>query len=176
MGQMNYGVAGGVAVAGQASGVTLALAGDYAAMTISQAAPPAGPDSTARVTVSATGPGALVTVQKLFPGADPTNPANWTTLGGVLRLDTNLYVTGSFTVPGGASVDLNLGGIAGLGAVRVYLNIPPTAGSVLAAGSSTPGTVTGNEAAMVAQLAALVAINQQQALALSELTGTDYTS
>lgn len=179
MGLCTFGVSGGVVVTNQLGGVTLTQAGDYAAIQISNASPPAGPDTSG---IFALSPGlvagaytnATVTVQFV---ADPVNFAanNWQLLNNVIRNDANTYVNGSLLLVNSSALQLNPGQIGGLYAIRVYLN-SITSGSVLVTGNTNPGGLVGVDQAILAQLVASNAINKGLLLAQYDATGTDYLS
>jgi hypothetical protein len=168
MAQFLSGVSAGAAVTSQTSGVSLTLAGDYAILYVSNSSPPAGPDATALITLSGDATGASVNFEKMYAAG-----TSWTTLASVNDATSGLPVSSPYTVPT-VDTDLNAVNIAGLYAIRVYLNADVSDGTLLVQGQSTPGDVAGSEAAQLAQMIENNTLLKAQVLALSDQANTDY--
>lgn len=161
------------AVAPLLGGVPLSLVGDYATIFVSNAAKPGGPDVSGIFALSGTAVGAGVRVDFV---PDPTNYAtgNWQVLNGVIRNDTNAFVSGPFTVPTGTALQINPGNVSSLYAIRLFLVTAPTSGTLLASGNTNPGSVAGVDNAILSQQLAIGTLMKAVALGLSDLTGVDY--
>lgn len=174
MGLCNSGVSAGVAVSGQAGGVTLSQAGDYATIFVSNNPPPNGPDTTGIFALSGSFASANIVVRFV---ADSVNFAsgNWQSLNNIIRNDSNTFVDGAFTPPDATALQLNPGSIQGLYAIQVYL-VSISSGSMLVGGNTNPGGVAGIENMILAQQQANTTYSQALLLAIYDQTGVDYYS
>lgn len=175
MGSLNSGVSNGVPVNSQATGVQLLVAGDYAQIIISNAAPTEGPDNQGLVTVSGTYPPQTIAIQKVLTPSDFA-AGNWTNLLGIIPRNTGLPdADGFLQLTANQTLDITLPSIQGMYAVRVFMPTSLASGEITVVGITFPAT--GQFSA--AQLAALQGISQQllaHTLALSDMNGTDYLS
>lgn len=163
MSQFASGVSGGVAVTGQTSGVTLSAVGDYAVLYVSNASPPGGPDVSVALTLSGSPVGANVTFTKKYVAAGTATNLTGITVNGT-------EVSSPYLVPG-VDTDLSISGITGLYSITVTLN-SITSGDVLVQGQSSPGSATGLDAAILAQVTVQTETMQAMLLALQDMIGT----
>jgi hypothetical protein len=172
MGLCNSGVSGGARVTGQADGVTLSAAGDYAEILISNNPPPNGPDVSGIFAISGSFVSASIAVQ-FVPDLANFQADNWQNLNSAIRNDTNTFVNGVFTPPNATALQINPGSVAGLYAIRVYL-AGITSGSMLVSGNTNPGSEAGIDTAILAQNQVMTNLLKAQVLALSDMNNTDY--
>jgi len=177
MGLCTLGLSGGIEVTGQAGGINLQQAGDFAVIQVSNASPPNGPDITGVFALSGI-PAASVIVPEFVPnafayGTDPVgNGGNWQFFQNCTRNDTNSYITGPFTPPSPV-LQITLAPVASFYAVRIRL-VSIAGGPILCAGNTNPTSLATIDTAILAQVAANALYNKAQVLALSDMNSTDY--
>jgi hypothetical protein len=189
MGLCTLGVSGGQPVVNQLGGVTLSQAGDFATIIISNGAPPQGPDITGLFAITGNFVNAQITPQfvmnpvqyglsgSLQPG-QPVSLAsvgangNWQFLQGCTQA-LGAVVAGSLVPPNAQALQISLGSIAGLFAVRLYLNSIGS-GSMLVSGNTNPAGTASLDALILASVIANTNTNKAQVLALSNQDSVDY--
>jgi hypothetical protein len=172
------GVSGGAAVSGMVNGVALQLAGDYAYLLPSNAAPTPGPDTQGTIVASpgllgGYGANAQLAFEKVMSFSDFQN-SNWTAIQGWIPLNTGLpLATNLYTLTVSQTLNLTVPLVQGFYALRVRLAIAPTSGYVVISGSSfpAPGIFTAAEQAMLQNLTLLSTAN---VLAQCDQTSQDY--
>ena len=175
---VNSGLSGGAFVSGLPNGVPLTLAGDYAVIFPSNAAPTPGPDTQGTLVASpgllgGDGAGALLAFEKVMTSADFVNN-NWTAIQGWIPLNSGLPLAANLYSPTPSqTLNLTVPLVQGFYALRIRLVAAPVSGSVVISGATFPatGTFTAAEQAMLQNLTYLSTAN---VLAQCDQTGQDY--